>query len=543
MMIAFLLPIKVVMLLGSSDTIRHLPEPFQAADKDLLILLMGITTLLLYGAMHLTQRLSDKASKIGVQTLLEKNQKLVLFENQNEIARSAYSRFAEGLAAINFSLFGLLFLSFIYSDVAMILALSLIIFISGLTIAKTRGTVKDKPEGLRATQMSHWLTDFCFMSVFVYIVLDFLYLYPPVFILAIVAIILTRVLLGRLQFALNQFIALVKQENKINALFFHHNSFRSKKRQTIDVWDTISSPTLKPWLKSVIGHDLQTDIKSITLEVRDSQIKDVALLIAILPDLNKSFLVKLFGPKADIKAIHEASLILEYSDKLPMPSLLTVTTFEQYHCHIFEVTDMCFNKSKIKDFASARNQLLLALAFVKLSDDFILQYGRSSPFLWDELSQELFHRLETVSSGRDFELLSELQTHVPRIVEILKSLPLTVSVPLNKEMVLYTDSGVPKLMDWTKWKITPLSAGQLSDTRQIHDSVSNKAKILAGRVSSQLGTSISPEDIELSSLLDNLLVKYEQQRHREIIEVLVPRIISNITRRDRAQVAPPTTLN
>jgi hypothetical protein len=528
MMIAFLLPIKVVMLLGSSDTIRHLPEPLQAADKDLLILLMGITTLLLYGAMHLTQRLSDKASKIGVQTLLEKNQKLVLFENQNEIARNAYSRFAEGLAAINFSLFGLLFLSFIYSDVAMILALSLIIFISGLTLAKTRGTVKDKPEGLRATQMSHWLTDFCFMSVFVYIVLDFLYLSPPVFILAIVAIILTRILLGRLQFSLNQFIALVKQKHKINALMFHHHSLKTETSKNTSIWDIASPSRLGSWLQQVVGESLPGGVNDIKLEVRDSTVKDVVIVIAMFPKLDKQFLVKLFGRRVSIKAIHEASLILDYADQLPTPPIYAVTMFEQHHCHIFDISDMHFEERRNKSFTLAKQKLMEKMALVTFHDDFLVRYEHSKPYLWNEINQPLFNRLESVSSASEQQLLSLFRSHAPKIRETLKSLPLTVNIPIKRDMVLYHDN-TPLLFDWTKWTLSPLGAGLETGKTSTQSDASIEASTLATSMSLQSGLQIMTKDVELSYLVSSLLMKYESQCYREIIEQLIPRIISNRT--------------
>lgn len=529
MMIAFLLPIKVVMLLGTSETMRFLPEPLQATEKDLLILWMGIITLLLYGAAHLTKSLSDKASVIGVQTLLEKNRKLVLFENQNEIAKNAYSRFSEGLAAINFSLFGLLFLGFVYTDVAVILAVSLLVFLSGITIAnKTHGTIKDKPEGQRATQISNWLTDFCFMSVFVFIVLDFLYFSPPAFILAIVAIILTRILLGRLQFALNQFIALVKQKHKINALMFHHHSLQTETAKNTSIWDIASPSRLGSWLQQIVGESLPGGVNDIKLEVRDSNIKDVVIVITTFPKLNKQFLVKLFGQKVSIKAIHEASLILDYADQLPSPPIHMITTFEQHHCHIFDISDMHFDERRNKNFTQAKHQLLEKMALVTFHDDFLVRYEHSKPYLWNEINQSLFNRLKSVSSVSEQQILSLFKSYTPQITETLKSLPLTVNTPIKRDMVMLHGNS-PVLLDWTKWTLSPLGAGLETGKVSTQTDISIGASELASSVSLQLATQIRAKDVELSYLMNSLLIKYESQCYREIIELLIPRIISNLT--------------
>src|SRR5690554_3983349 len=90
MLLAFFLPLKVLILLGSDDVPSYFPQFFGSVERDWLIIIMSITTGFFYIFYLLAQRLVLIGGELGANTLMQRGRKLVLFEHQDALAQQAY---------------------------------------------------------------------------------------------------------------------------------------------------------------------------------------------------------------------------------------------------------------------------------------------------------------------------------------------------------------------------------------------------------------------------------------------------------------------
>lgn len=530
MVVAFFLPIKVIMLLGESSMPVNLPKVLQAYETDILILWLCVFSLIFYGAMHWTRRLSERASELGVKKLLSNDHKpVLLFDNQEEVATNAFLRFSDGVAGICFTVTGILLMVYIYHEVAIVLMLAIVCFLTTLAMLSQTSMTFSLKMGDRANDVVNWLSDVGFLVVFVYIVLDFLYFDPPDFILAIFAVILVRILLGRLQFSLNQFLALKKQEHKINALFFQHGEPVSRISKNGSVWDLVCSPRFVSQLRESLWDTVPAESGGMEFEFRDTNARDVAILIVKFPDVGKRLLVKLYGVMATTKARHEANLLLEFPTLLPAPKLVRILGIgEIYRCHIFDVSGLRLYAPQEHDLDQARHMITERLALIEPSLGIIDLYKRSRRLPWDRIDQFFFQRIMVVASESELEMIYELQSCLPAIIDSLASLPLTISVPISKDAMIFSGAEDPMLTDWTGWELVPLGADMFLDQNRKNASVLMRSNQSARILKSNGSVSLDPQDIELAALVGRLLSKFERQRYREIIDDLLPRVIANI---------------
>lgn len=100
---AFFLPLKIVILIGSSGIPRYFPGSLQALERESLVAFLGLATVAAYLLHLLCERLVTRYVERSADKLIARGNKLVLVANQNDVGRLAYRRLAEMLAALVFA--------------------------------------------------------------------------------------------------------------------------------------------------------------------------------------------------------------------------------------------------------------------------------------------------------------------------------------------------------------------------------------------------------------------------------------------------------
>lgn len=104
LLLAFVLPLKVILLLGSEGIPSYFPEQFKLFDRQTLILALSSLAMLLYLVHLFAERLIGVCLAGGARNLLLRSRKMVLFDNQDEVATRGYQRYSRGLASLVFVL-------------------------------------------------------------------------------------------------------------------------------------------------------------------------------------------------------------------------------------------------------------------------------------------------------------------------------------------------------------------------------------------------------------------------------------------------------
>src|SRR5699024_6821580 len=118
-MLASFIPLKVVIMLGSDGIPRYFPASFAQLDRDVLIAELSVGMLGFFVLHLLAEKSIAWVTGISTSRLLEKSQKLVLFENQDELAANAYHRYSRALASGVFILLALTGLGWFYLSMSL----------------------------------------------------------------------------------------------------------------------------------------------------------------------------------------------------------------------------------------------------------------------------------------------------------------------------------------------------------------------------------------------------------------------------------------
>src|SRR5690606_34470029 len=184
MLLASFLPLKIIIMLGSDGIPRYFPAFLAALERDVLIGVLTAGTTGFFIVYLMAERLIQGTTAIATRRLLEKSQKMVLFENQEAVAGGSYQRYSRALAGGVFIGLACLGLAWFYPKMSLVL---LGYFLFAL---------------LLLWQLSHWSSAFQsrletglaptlnilsmvgFFTGFGFLVVDFVFLSPPAVLVA-----------------------------------------------------------------------------------------------------------------------------------------------------------------------------------------------------------------------------------------------------------------------------------------------------------------------------------------------------------------------
>lgn len=120
-------------------------------ERDTLILSLVILSVAAYAISAIFKKISEKTTEDGVKNLLEKTQKIIIFENQDNFASKAYTKYTDALAGLVFSLITVGLFSIFYGDIAIFIIAVLflayfITYILYLSSSRLKTIISEKPQ-------------------------------------------------------------------------------------------------------------------------------------------------------------------------------------------------------------------------------------------------------------------------------------------------------------------------------------------------------------------------------------------------------------
>ncbi|WP_445157485.1 hypothetical protein [Halomonas sp. E14] len=527
LLLAFLLPLKIVILLGSTGMPRYFPDAFSLVDRDFLVVILSFSTVFFYVLYLLSEKLVDIYARRGALALLKRSHKIALFENDEDVASRNYQRYSRSLATIVFISLIVLALSYLYFEISLflflysILAFVLIILLNSHN-EKIHNSLAESPGRVIGVFASVG-----FLLSFFFMVGHFLLGQPPSLLAAIISVILIRQGCSRVASLVNDIKALSAQKYKLNALFFHgHILVKEARKHEVSFWSLLKSPKCESWLREVLQETLSEKIhklKSSWVQLGGQDI--IALHIKSYNVENRKIadhLLKLFNSNKSSLARHEATLLSECSE-LPSMPLIRVVEVEGFHCHIYHwVPSEKILKEKVK---LARLKILSSLILIDPGIALISQYKRSHPVLWHRLDENMMDRICTVAEkgkSEDLEKIKLLSRRRQDVVQRLKKLPLVIINPdQGPDDFLEARGGKVITINWSRWSLEPVGAGwstQPSQAKRLRVSFT-KAK------SERRGLEkVRFEDVYLAALVYSFEKSYVRHDFLSAIK-LVPRIL------------------
>lgn len=466
-LLSFFLPLKIVILLGSEGMPRYFPAAFAQFDRDWLIGGLSAATVGFFLLSLLANKLIEHSTSVGAVKLLGKSHKMVLFENQDDVAANGYKRYSSALAGGVFIVLALGALGWFYPSMASLIGVYIIVtFLLLLSLHQAYEGFREYLDKSLAAALD-LTANLGFFVVFAYLVVEFIFLSPPGFIIAIISILVSRQIFGRATALVNAIAGLARQRPKLDALFFHGKVFVSQEPQTgkKNLWNLLTPESRNVWISSVLKEASVHSKASNELNVawlESSQPNMPNLLVSYSEQPDAQYLLKLFDSNRKSFAQHEATLATEKPAGLPMPKLILATEVDRFPCQVYEL--LPGKLLKPKEVIPKLPALEAQLFSLDLPANLVNRYLRSRPVLGDRLSKVLLERLYVAAAGHDDTVrVAEVVERLPEIRAQLQALPLILINPKVKPSVwMKHEDESFDVLNWDNWSLEPLGAGWFS---------------------------------------------------------------------------------
>lgn len=527
MLLASLLPLKVIILLGTNRTPHYFPESFQSLDRELLIFLLAMSAVVFYIVHLVSEKRVELYSDKGSNKILENNRKIVIFENQNIIASKAYGRYAKGISKFIFTFLALVLIALLYPFLFFIL-LEYFIFIGMFLLIRSKNKLFFIYLNENTVNIFQLVGGMGFLIAFASILASYLLkIFPPNLIVAIISILLVRQLIRQFVAAVIDFTILYKDHVKINSLFFYKNfHFKDSSSKDEDFWYLFKKEKRNVWISEVVERLSGKKYHILQSKWYQLDLKNIAMFhvnaLEVNSTLSKNFLIKIYNKKITSKALHEATLLQYFSKDFLAPNLLGVTTIESFHCHIFTID--CITKIDMKNLNENILHIKKELMMIEPPQELLQRYTRSHPLIWQRLNTQTIYQLMQVADDTQLKNIISFENSFEDLMIILSRLPLKI-INNNRRMNSILITGEDKklqILHWANWSIEPIgfdwSLNQNSK-KYLNEHLSTNSNVLKN---------ISIEHIYLSSMLAQFETLSLNQNFSEIIK-LIPNILNTLS--------------
>lgn len=470
LLVSFVLPLKVILLLGSDTIPRYFPSFLREYERQTLILVLSGLSVVLYLVHVGAERLVAMCISVGSHKILQRSRKIILFENQDDIASKAYQRFSRGAASLVFLLVFVPVLAFLNIKLASVfVAFILLVVVASLLFPVV---VHGGSEHWLYSEkkMISFFTGLGFLLCFAYMVAEFLWLSPSSVLIAVICLILLRQLFRHIESAFNDLKVLIEQRRSLSALFFHGQHLMEPPQQAFDgVWSLIEIAERDAWLGMVLR-----DVTNRSLEIKAVRwlqlgVADVLAYRVVAGDQegDRCFLVKVFNSNRNAMAKHEATLLTKQTD-LPSLELLGVTDVnEQFHCLVFNLGSarQALGKKWPVRCEVARSVLLAC----EPNKDLRATFLRSKSSLHQRMDRNALHRMQCLlGNSAQLASLKAFDDNFDAIKQEISKLPLAFTNPdIRRGLVMLNDEAQVQVCHWARWALEPVGSGWPVDEKAI----------------------------------------------------------------------------
>ncbi|WP_447742085.1 hypothetical protein [Pseudomonas laurentiana] len=520
-LLAALLPLKVIILLGSERIPVYFPALLHDFHRSTLILGLSTTAVVFFVFHLLAEALIGRLSAYGARSLIARSRKLTLFDKQEEILSKAYQRFAGALAGVVFIVIASVSLIMVYPLQALVILLYITIVWFALTLVHRCSSLLDERVEHHLTHLIGVFATLGFFITFGCIVADILLGSEVSVFWAIFTLLLVRQVFRRCSSFISDLINLYAQRLQLNALLFRGHVYAGKSRPagSSTLWSLAESQTVCTWMTPLIRRLTDRDTQGLDIRIVQSGTAEVIQWRVISQDERgeHSYLVRLFGQTKSALARHEASLFTAMNQGIsPLPRLRLVDEVETFHCHVFDWP--ATGSVDSGDSKQAPMHLLRALFGLCPNATLVALFSRSRPMLWQRLDEQVLPRLELYDGVSGVNLVRCWEAALDTIRIRLERLPLAVvTSDLSPDGMGYDERRDLWASQWGRWTLEPIGAGW---------PVSEKAFALLDGAFAEAQDSrpdlreVDLNDVKLAALVFAFDRACQRQNYRTAVELL-----------------------
>lgn len=456
MIVAFMLPLKIIILLGSEGMPAYLAVVFGDLSRNTLIIYLGIGAVLFLLVYLIGGRLVKWISSIGGRKVIDQRGGSVIFDAEEEFAANIFSRVLQtwgtGVILMLGSVVGLLI------EWRLVVVLMLVVLIEVWLVSRywNRHLLPEHAQVRDAFVQNRVRIMQIFSAINAYIalaVLVVLFILEPEtnFIVGLVLFILTRQILQRLVVATQDANYLMQKKDKINALVFPDQTFIETPSLAISTLeDQLMFDHRSQLFESIFSGSL-----AFLAESRwrwESQLKDGSMLYSTrsVKSEDVQYYLKVFKSEDDRCLSREKQLqqILGSYDLPYVPTLVDSGVALGRGFVIYKTPPL--QDIKRSDLSSSEDQLWTQWTRDNLAHGWAEVFGHGDPTQIDRLRPQIIKRMG-IACDPDSLQASQLQAlldALPQIQHALQMMPLMLINPDFKEGLRTTSDGQLVCLSW-----------------------------------------------------------------------------------------------
>jgi len=474
-LLAFFLPLKVLLLVASTGVPRYFQYFIDPEHRNEWVVGLSVAAVVCYLLTLVLDRFSDYCSKVGSSNLLQKSSRLSVIGNQRLIAKRYYGDFS-GVAA-GLLLVTMFFAIGVYVYPLLFAALAGFLFLQLLaTWAALRLVDPAEPVGFggyvirRTNAYLGYLEALNFLAVFGFLVADFLLFGGVNILIAILAFLMTRRLLGSLNSVVADSVALRKQRHRIDPLVFlseKHTRRQPGGQQKLGRYFQVADRQSR--LQEILALAGIEDPSTVRSHWLDAAASGRYLFEVYAQNRSGEWVftgIEQVVSKRHKQVLENEALIVESlgSGALRLADVVHEYEIGDFDCRLMDLAGAVAVSQR--DWKS-RYQAELTLQFWSLdpNDQLRRVFELSRPYLDERLTPEVLEPLEvaadTVAKERTLEALRE---NLDEIRGLIGKLPI---FPHNRALtptsVFVNGSHELKVIDWGRWSLEPIGVGLEAD--------------------------------------------------------------------------------
>jgi hypothetical protein len=518
---AMVLPLKVVLLMGSHGIPRFFPDMFKEFDRGKLVVLLSATAVVLYGAYLLMRSISERAAQAGAETLDSRNRKLSLFPNQHALSRDTYRSVASASAGILFSAIAWLGITAIYPKLGLeLLGIVCTVFAAICVWGARNQTFQDWFLESYSDLLEYVSAAGLFLCLALF-VSDYLSETMPSLLIAIISILLARQLLSRLPSSLTTIARLKKRQLKIDSLFFHGVPFDDRPgKSSENIFELLQPSAQQNWLPNLLDEigDLELLEPPTWTQLGIPNVLALRCRTKQADSELRDLLIKLYPSQKQHLADHEITLLSEEHIEQISPPLTHATHIDNRQCLVYDISGL--HKITAEDGRELSTRLLMQTADIEPSANLTRRYLRSKNALPQRLKTRSRWLSLVAQSSQERRLVEELEKQLPYIRSRIEALPHYIRNPdTGSNTLLAATNGSVRATHWARWSLEPVGAdwpvGKAGDLF-IEISRQTKRRSLL---------QVEPNDVQIAALLFQFDRLCNRQKFTDAIS-LIPELVS-----------------
>jgi hypothetical protein len=465
--LAMVLPLKVILLAGSSGVPRYFAFFISPDDKWNWIVYLAIGAVLCYVLTRVLDALSEKMATSAGIDILEKANELAVFSNQEVVAREFYSRFCKVVALLLFSLAISILLLFVYPEVVVFLFAMFLLqlffslwVLSGsddLNPGPLKSWVLNKYQGYLST-----LQSINFLGGFFVILLPYVRGLDGNILVSIIAFLATRQMLNALNDMVTVSVRLSKSRQRVNALLFREHRLEEQQKKThVEINDLFSKENRSRLVTEAIAEgEILSPVEACW---QDSTIPSVTTFVIKVgqpssgKDLPQWCQMHVYSSKVANQLENEERLF-DYIPRARLWAPEVVARFSESHFQC-QVVEYGSGKPVGGDWKDWEASLFEHVWSITPGKPLLHAYNASQLLMHQRLNSKFIDRIDiALDNDQDRGIKEEFMASLSRLTELVEAIPLYIYNPMVNaaNVVKKVDGKGVLITTWGKWKLEPI---------------------------------------------------------------------------------------